>query len=218
LWASTGTKNKAYSDVLYVEPLIGRDTVNTMPLATLQAFNDHGKVEADTVIKDVDQARAQLARLSQVGIDLAQVCAELTEQGQDPARLARRDEVRQGPRRRARDLREGGRAEVPALRPLGHGRLLARAGGVRARPRQAGRGTRPARPRLDGAGRRAGGHPRIRAAQDTLPGELEERHHHRGGRLLSVLPGAGERRGELRRHHRSGNAAAEARRAGPILA
>src|SRR3989475_563564 len=83
LWASTGTKNKAYSDVLYVEPLIGRDTVNTMPLATLQAFNDHGKVEADTVIKDVDQARAQLARLSQVGIDLEKVCAELTEQGLD---------------------------------------------------------------------------------------------------------------------------------------
>src|SRR5438128_12309441 len=83
LWASTGTKNKAYSDVLYVEPLIGRDTVNTMPLATLQAFNDHGKVEADTVIKDVDQARAQLARLSQVGIDLEKVCAELTEHGLD---------------------------------------------------------------------------------------------------------------------------------------
>ena len=83
LWASTGTKNKAYSDVLYVEPLIGRDTVNTMPLPTLQAFNDHGKVVADTVIKDVDQARAQLARLSQVGIDLEKVCAELTEQGLD---------------------------------------------------------------------------------------------------------------------------------------
>src|ERR1700736_4769388 len=83
LWASTGTKNKAYSDVLYVEPLIGRDTVNTMPLATLLAFNDHGKAEPDTVIKDVGQARAQLARLSQVGIDLEAVCAELTEQGLD---------------------------------------------------------------------------------------------------------------------------------------
>src|SRR6267378_5778107 len=45
LWASTGTKNKAYRDVMYVETLIGRDTVNTLPLATLQAFNDHGKVE-----------------------------------------------------------------------------------------------------------------------------------------------------------------------------
>ncbi|MFX5332424.1 transaldolase family protein, partial [Acinetobacter baumannii] len=43
LWASTGTKNKAYSDVLYVEELIGRDTVNTVPPATLDAFRDHGK-------------------------------------------------------------------------------------------------------------------------------------------------------------------------------
>src|SRR5438874_1573171 len=53
LWASTGTKNKAYSDVLYVEPLIGRDTVTTLPLATLHAFNDHGKL-AETVTQGVD--------------------------------------------------------------------------------------------------------------------------------------------------------------------
>jgi transaldolase / glucose-6-phosphate isomerase len=83
LWASTGTKNKAYSDVLYVEPLIGRDTVNTLPLATLAAFNDHGKVERETVTEDVPQARAQLARLSQLGIDLEKVCADLTDQGLD---------------------------------------------------------------------------------------------------------------------------------------
>ena len=44
LWASTGTKNKAYSDVLYVEELIGPDTVNTMPVATMDAFRDHGKL------------------------------------------------------------------------------------------------------------------------------------------------------------------------------
>src|SRR3954470_22747538 len=55
LWASTGTKNKAYSDVMYVEPLIGKDTVNTLPLATLQAFNDHGKVVADSVLQGVDE-------------------------------------------------------------------------------------------------------------------------------------------------------------------
>src|SRR5207248_2704448 len=73
LWASTGTKNKAYSDVLYVEPLIGKDTVNTLPLATLQAFNDHGKV-AETVTQGVDEARAQLAKLAAAGIDLEQVC------------------------------------------------------------------------------------------------------------------------------------------------
>src|SRR5207302_2061737 len=67
----------------YVEPLIGRDTVNTLPLPTLEAFNDHGKVERETVTEDVPQARAQLARLSELGIDLEKVCAELTDQGLD---------------------------------------------------------------------------------------------------------------------------------------
>src|SRR5438445_724880 len=81
LWASTGTKNKAYSDVLYVETLIGRETVNTMPLATLQAFNDHGKVVPDSVTQGVDEARAQLARLGQIGIDLEAVCRKLTDDG-----------------------------------------------------------------------------------------------------------------------------------------
>jgi transaldolase/glucose-6-phosphate isomerase len=80
LWASTGTKNKAYSDVLYVEPLIGRDTVNTMPLATLIAFNDHGKV-ADTIGQGVPEARAQLKRLGELGIDLEKACAKLTVDG-----------------------------------------------------------------------------------------------------------------------------------------
>jgi transaldolase/glucose-6-phosphate isomerase len=80
LWASTGTKNKAYGDVLYVEPLIGKDTVNTLPLATLHAFNDHGKV-AETVTQGVEEARAQLRRLAQLGIDLEQVCKKLTGDG-----------------------------------------------------------------------------------------------------------------------------------------
>jgi transaldolase/glucose-6-phosphate isomerase len=81
LWASTGTKNKAYSDVLYVDTLIGRETVNTMPLATLEAFNDHGKAVADTVLNGVDEAKAQLGRLSQIGIDLEEVCRKLTDDG-----------------------------------------------------------------------------------------------------------------------------------------
>jgi transaldolase/glucose-6-phosphate isomerase len=80
LWASTGTKNKAYSDVLYVEPLIGKDTVNTLPLATLNAFNDHGKV-ASTITTNVAEARAQLKKLGELGIDLEKVCADLTEAG-----------------------------------------------------------------------------------------------------------------------------------------
>ena len=83
LWASTGTKNKAYSDVLYVETLIGRETVNTMPLPTLLAFNDHGKVVADSVQQGVPEARAQLARLAQIGIDLEAVCSKLTDEGLD---------------------------------------------------------------------------------------------------------------------------------------
>src|SRR5258706_9966997 len=54
LWASTGTKNKAYSDVLYVEELIGKETVNTVPLATLQTFNDHGKIRGETIVEGVE--------------------------------------------------------------------------------------------------------------------------------------------------------------------
>jgi transaldolase/glucose-6-phosphate isomerase len=80
LWASTGTKNKAYSDVLYVEPLIGKDTVNTLPLATLNAFNDHGKV-AETITQNVAEARSQLRKLAEAGIDLEKVCTDLTEAG-----------------------------------------------------------------------------------------------------------------------------------------
>src|SRR6267154_2263281 len=79
---AVATAKEAYRDVLYVEPLIGRDTVNTMPLATLKAFNDHGKV-AETVTKGVDEARAQLAKLGQVGIDIEEVCKKLTDEGLD---------------------------------------------------------------------------------------------------------------------------------------
>ena len=58
LWASTGTKNPAYSDVLYVEELIGADTVNTMPPATMDAFRDHGKVR-DSLEENVDEAQGR---------------------------------------------------------------------------------------------------------------------------------------------------------------
>ena len=56
LWASTGTKNKAYSDVLYVEELIAADTVNTMPPATLDAFRDHGKMRA-SLEENIEEAQ-----------------------------------------------------------------------------------------------------------------------------------------------------------------
>jgi transaldolase/glucose-6-phosphate isomerase len=80
LWASTGTKNPAYSDVLYVEELIGPDTVNTMPMATIRAFEDHGKV-ARTVDADVEGAATTLERLEAAGISLTEVTDKLLVDG-----------------------------------------------------------------------------------------------------------------------------------------
>lgn len=80
LWASTSTKNPAYPDLLYVDNLIGPDTVNTMPDATIDAFLDHGTV-ARTVDADLDGAKAELARLEEVGVDMADVSRVLEEQG-----------------------------------------------------------------------------------------------------------------------------------------
>jgi transaldolase len=80
LWASTSTKNPAYSDLLYVDTLIGPDTVNTMPEATLEAFDDHGTL-ARTVDADPAAASDLLARLAEVGIDLADVSATLEDEG-----------------------------------------------------------------------------------------------------------------------------------------
>ena len=64
LWASTSTKNPAYRDVIYVEELIGPDTVNTMPLETIEAFQDHGEVRGDTVLEGVGEAQKLLAELA----------------------------------------------------------------------------------------------------------------------------------------------------------
>jgi transaldolase len=80
LWASTSTKNPAYRDTLYVDPLIGPDTVNTMPEATLEAFEDHGTV-ARTVDADPEGARATLARLRDLGVDLDDVSRVLEDEG-----------------------------------------------------------------------------------------------------------------------------------------
>jgi transaldolase/glucose-6-phosphate isomerase len=80
LWASTGTKNKAYSDVLYVEELIGQDTVNTIPVATMDAFRDHGKL-ADTLDDNVADAQRVLGDLSRAGISLDAVTDKLVEEG-----------------------------------------------------------------------------------------------------------------------------------------
>jgi transaldolase/glucose-6-phosphate isomerase len=80
LWASTGTKNKAYPDVLYVEQLIGPQTVNTMPVPTLEAFRDHGVAE-DRLTRDLDEARRELAEAERLGIDLPRVTADLVTDG-----------------------------------------------------------------------------------------------------------------------------------------
>ncbi|HXC88653.1 MAG TPA: transaldolase, partial [Stellaceae bacterium] len=69
LWASTGTKNKAYSDVLYVDELIGQDTANTMPPATMDAYRDHGRPRA-SLLEDLEGARAVLAALPGAGISI----------------------------------------------------------------------------------------------------------------------------------------------------
>ncbi len=80
LWASTSTKNPAYRDVIYVEELIGPDTVNTMPRETVEAFQDHGKVE-HTLDRDVDGARRTLEAFGEAGIDYEDVVQTLEREG-----------------------------------------------------------------------------------------------------------------------------------------
>ena len=80
LWASTSTKNPNYPDLLYVDNLIGPDTVDTLPDHTIDAFLDHGTVKR-TVDVDVDQARGDLDRLAEVGVDMADVSKVLEEEG-----------------------------------------------------------------------------------------------------------------------------------------
>ena len=80
LWASTSTKNEAYPDTLYVDELIGPDTVNTLPEATLEAFGDHGTV-ARRVDADIDEARAVWQSLADVGVDMDAVAAQLEREG-----------------------------------------------------------------------------------------------------------------------------------------
>jgi transaldolase len=80
LWASTSTKNPAYRDVLYVEELIGPSTVNTMPRETIEAFQDHGRVEP-TLERDIDEAHRTLERFADAGIDYDDVVAVLEREG-----------------------------------------------------------------------------------------------------------------------------------------
>jgi len=81
LWASTGVKDKAFSDTRYVVDLVAPDTVNTMPEATLQAIADHGQVQGDPVRGGYAAAHATLDELSRLGVDMADVADTLEEQG-----------------------------------------------------------------------------------------------------------------------------------------
>ena len=80
LWASTGVKDKAYSDVMYVEELIGRDTVNTIPPATMDAFRDHGRLR-ESLVEDIEGAKRILADAEAAGLDLPGVTLQLVEDG-----------------------------------------------------------------------------------------------------------------------------------------
>lgn len=81
LWASTSTKNPNYADTLYVAPLIGRHTVNTMPLETIDAFRDHGVVDCQAVTKGIEEADRQMKDLERAGISMAAVTDELIREG-----------------------------------------------------------------------------------------------------------------------------------------
>jgi transaldolase/glucose-6-phosphate isomerase len=82
LWASTSTKNPAYSDVKYVEPLIGPDTINTLPLETLNAYRDHGSPAPRLICPiELERAEAVLQSLAELGIDLSQLVQQLEDEG-----------------------------------------------------------------------------------------------------------------------------------------
>ena len=80
LWASTGTKNPAYSDVLYLDALIGPDTINTVPPDTLRKFDDHGTV-APTLAGHEADARARMERLARLDVDFDDVTGVLEDEG-----------------------------------------------------------------------------------------------------------------------------------------
>lgn len=80
LWASTGTKDPSFSDVLYVETLIGKDTINTLPMETIDAFRDHGKV-AETLTQDIPDSNKTISELEKIGIDIDKITQKLEDEG-----------------------------------------------------------------------------------------------------------------------------------------
>ena len=126
LWASTSTKNPAYRDVLYVEELIGPETVNTMPEETIEAFQDHGEV-ALTLERDLDEAKQVFERVAEAGVDYDDVVVTLEREGVQKFSDSF-SELLDGVQRQARRARLG-------LRPLARGDLR--------RGRRRGAGDRP---------------------------------------------------------------------------
>ncbi len=106
LWASTSTKNPAYPDTVYVDSLIGPDTVNTIPNATIDAFEDHGTI-ARTVDTDVEAAHADVAALAASGVDLEDVAATLEREGVEKF-IAAMDELLGGLTAKAESLQATG--------------------------------------------------------------------------------------------------------------
>lgn len=80
LWASTSTKDPSFSDVLYVETIIGKDTINTLPMETIDAFRDHGKV-ADTLTQNIDAENKVMDELKAAGIDIDKITQQLEDEG-----------------------------------------------------------------------------------------------------------------------------------------
>jgi transaldolase len=80
LWASTSTKNPNYPDTLYVDSLIGENTVNTLPDATVDAFSDHGTLK-ETITHGLDRAHEEWLKLGSIGIDVSDVAAKLEREG-----------------------------------------------------------------------------------------------------------------------------------------
>jgi transaldolase len=81
LWASTSTKNPAYRDVMYVEELVGPDTVNTMPRETADATDDHGVIRGDTLLEDIDGAQAIFQKFEEAGVSYDEVVEVLEKEG-----------------------------------------------------------------------------------------------------------------------------------------
>ncbi|MBT8461030.1 MAG: bifunctional transaldolase/phosoglucose isomerase, partial [Gemmatimonadetes bacterium] len=139
LWASTSTKNPLYDPVRYVEPLIGRATVNTMPEITIDAFAAVGRIETDSVEQDVEESAGVFADLEDLGIDMRAVNEQLLAEGAqkfvDPfdallAGLAlRRNEMREGQRVGVREPPEGAPGLAGTLAALHEQRFAVRLAG-----------------------------------------------------------------------------------------